>query len=125
VDLGLLSRTDSTGKVVWYVRLYHSGKERRFGSFASKTAARSFYDKAKLEQREGRFFPERYQHSAAEPIQTILDDYLLTTSGKRTVKREREFARWWGQWFKGQRSPALQASAIEKPDWISHGVSGT
>jgi integrase len=113
-DRGLLAKKDSTGKPVWYVRLYHERKERRFGSFKTKTEAREFYEKAKQEQKTGRFFPERFQHSAAEPIQAILDDYLLTTSGKRTVKREREFARWWGQWFNGQRSPALQASAIEK-----------
>ena len=32
-DRGLLSKKDSTGKTMWYVRLYHEGKERRFGSF--------------------------------------------------------------------------------------------
>lgn len=113
-DRGLLWKRDSTGKIVWYVRLYHEGRERRFGSFSTKTAAREFYEKAKLEQAEGRFFPERYQKSQAELIQTVLDDYLLTTNGKRAVKREYEFAHWWGHWFKGQRLPALQPAAIEK-----------
>ena len=45
-DRGLLTRKDSTGKPVWFVRLYHDGKERRFGSFSTKTAARDFYEKA-------------------------------------------------------------------------------
>ena len=49
---------------MWYVRLYHHGKERRFGSFPTKTAARDFYEKAKLEQKEGRFFPERFKKAA-------------------------------------------------------------
>ena len=31
-DRGLLSKPDSTGKPMWYVRLYHEGQERRFGS---------------------------------------------------------------------------------------------
>src|SRR5690349_21615272 len=113
-DRGLLEKKSADGKAVWYVRLWHHGKEERFGTFASKTDARNFYDDAKKEQRENRFFPERYQRSASEPIQAILDDYLMTTGGKRTVKREREFARWWGHWFKGQRTPALQPAAIER-----------
>jgi hypothetical protein len=58
-DRGLLAKKDSTGKPVWYVRIYHEGRERRFGSFSTKTAARDFYEKAKQEQKTGRFFPER------------------------------------------------------------------
>lgn len=61
VDRGLFSKKDASGKLFWSVRLYHQGKERRFGSFPTKTKAREFYEKAKLEQQEGRFFPERYQ----------------------------------------------------------------
>ncbi len=113
-DRGLYSKRDASDKIVWYVRLYHEGKDRRFGSFRTKTEARDFYEKAKQEQKQGRFFPERYQQSASELIQTMLDDYLATTYGKRTVKWERQFAHWWGQWFKGQRTPALQPAAIEK-----------
>ena len=52
-DRGLLTRKDSTGKPVWYVRLYHEGKERRFGSFSTKTAARDFYEKANRSRRLG------------------------------------------------------------------------
>ncbi len=81
-DRGLFSRANATGKVVWFVRLSHQGKDRQFGSFEHKTAAREFYEKAKLEQQEGRFFPERFQRVTAEPIQDILDDYLLTATGK-------------------------------------------
>ena len=113
-DRGLLSKLDSAGKSKWYVRLYHDGKEKRFGPFKTKTDERDFYEKSKQEQRDGRFFPERYQASGAELIQPIIDDYLLTTSGKQAEKWERQYARWWGEWFKGQRTPALQPQAIEK-----------
>ena len=114
-DRGLLSKLDSAGKSKWYVRLfYHDGKEKRFGPFKTKTDGRDFYEKSKQEQRDGRFFPERYQASGAELIQPIIDDYLLTTSGKQAEKWERQYARWWGEWFKGQRTPALQPQAIEK-----------
>jgi hypothetical protein len=54
-DRGLLSKTDATGKLRWYVRLYADGKERRFGAFKNKTEARDFYEKAKQEQKQGRF----------------------------------------------------------------------
>ena len=51
-DRGLLSKLDSTGKLMWYVRLYHEGQERRFGAFKNKTEARDFYEKAKQEQKQ-------------------------------------------------------------------------
>src|SRR5215475_11264951 len=88
LDRGLMEKRTASGQRVWYVRLYHHGKEERFGSFPTKTEARNFYDNAKKEQRDGRFFPEQYQRSASETVQSLLNDYLLTTTGKRAIKRE-------------------------------------
>ncbi len=34
--------------------------------------------------------------------------------GKRAIRREREFARWWGNWFKGQRAASLQPRDVER-----------
>jgi hypothetical protein len=99
-DRGLLSKTDSTGKLVWHVRLYHEGKEQRFGSFSNKTTAREFYEKAKLEQKEGRFFPERYRSGGGYELATeTIDRYAQTLTGKRptTIWSERYYARWWGR----------------------------
>ena len=79
-DRGLLAKKASTGKPVWYVRLYHEGKERRFGSFTTKTQARDFYEKAKQEQKAGRFFPERYQHGGYELVEAMIDRYLRNVS---------------------------------------------
>lgn len=56
-DRGLLRKPDSAGRLMWYVRLYADGKERRFGAFKNKTEARDFYEKAKQEQKQGQFFP--------------------------------------------------------------------
>ncbi len=39
---------------------------------------------------------------------------MLTTVGKRAVKRERDYARWWGRWFQGQTTTSLQPQQIEK-----------
>lgn len=115
-DRGLLPKKDREGRIVgWIVRLWHERHERRFGTFETKTQARDFYEKAKQEQQMGRFFPERYRRqSQAEPIQTILDDYLATTTGKRSVGREQDFKRWWAEWFKGKATTALEPAEIEK-----------
>jgi len=76
-DRGLLSRIGTSGKQAWYVRLWHDGRERRFGSFPNKTEAREFYEKAKMEQREGRFFPERY-HARTQAKPLPFRDYYET-----------------------------------------------
>ena len=99
-DRGLLSKRDSAGKVVWYVRLYHGGRERRFGSFQTKTMARDFYGKAKTEQTEGNFFPGRYHRST--PVEELLTRHAETTTvkGKAT---EQFYMRWWIARLKGLR----------------------
>ena len=115
-DRGLLTRKDSTGKPVWYVRLYHDGKERRFGSFSTKTAARDFYEKAKQEQRGGRFFPERYQHGGYELVEAMIGRYLLTIATKKPMTQvaERFFAEWWKGYFKAKRLNAITVGALEE-----------
>lgn len=115
-DRGLLARKDATGKPVWYVRLHHEGRERRFGSFASKTTAREFYEKAKLGQKEGRFFPERYQHGGYELVEAVIDRYLLTISAKKPMTQlaERFFSGWWKNYFAGKRLNAVTVTALEE-----------
>lgn len=115
-DRGLLSKPDSTGKPVWFVRLYHGGRERRFGSFPTKTKAREFYEKAKLEQKEGRFFPERYQHGGYELVDAVIDRYLLTITAKKPKSQveERHFGTWWKQRFHGRRLNAVTVTALEE-----------
>jgi len=125
-DRGLLAKNDSTGNTVWHVRLYHERKERRFGSFSTKTAAREFYEKAKQEQKTGRFFPERYQHGGYELVEAVMDRYLLTIATKKptTQAAERFFAHWWKDYFNGKRLNAITAGALEearqsllRPSW--------
>jgi integrase len=112
-DRGLLSKLDSTGKALWYVRLMHEGKERRFGSFPTKTKARQFYAKAKTEQHEGRFFPERYHHGGYELVQEAIDRYLSSMEKTKSIRDHRYFAKWWGERFKGKRLNALTVTGLE------------
>jgi hypothetical protein len=99
VDRGLVQRTNSAGDSVWYVRLYHHGKEEWFGGFETKTKARNFYDDKKAEQRTARFFPEQYQLRSADTLAEILDRYTATLDGcgktKTTIAEERRYAEWW------------------------------
>lgn len=84
-DRGLLSKLDSAGKPKWYARLYHEGKEQRFGAFKDKTEAREFYHQAKMEQRQGKFFPEQYRaKNKPEPI--LFQDYIKTWLATRPMK---------------------------------------
>ena len=112
-DRGLLSKTDSSGKVVWYVRLYHGGRERRFGSFTTKTAAREFYEKAKQEQRMGRFFPERYQHGGYDLVADVVDRHCATARVKNQWAQKR-YGEWWKQRFDGRRLTAITPTSLDE-----------
>jgi len=113
LDRGLYAKPNVQGKLVWYVRLYHNGKERRFGSFPTKTKAREFYDKAKVEQKEGRFFPERYQQGGYEKVSVLIARYLETRTLKKAFRDEQFFAKWWSEWFRGERLKAITLQRIE------------
>jgi integrase len=117
-DRGLLAKKDSTGKTVWHVRLYHEGKDRRFGSFNNKTEARDFYEKAKQEQKQGRFFPERYQHGGKEAAAAVIANYLTTlpTNSKKpsTIADERYYGQWWTNRLTGKALPAVAPALLEQ-----------
>ena len=111
-DRGLLKKIDTAGKPIWYVRLWHEGKERRFGSFKTKTEAREFYEKTKQEQKLGRFFPERYQHGGYAKLQDVIDSYMAAFTG-RSRRDEHRFAKKWPLMFPGARLNALTPTALE------------
>jgi integrase len=111
-DRGLLSKKDSTGKLLWYVRLYDNGKERRFGAFKNKTEARDFYEKAKQEQKQGQFFPERYHHGAHVLVEKLLTRHAETTTVKKQAA-EQHYMAWWKERVKGLRLNQVNAAVIE------------
>ena len=123
-DRGLLAKRDSTGKQVWYVRLYHEGRERRFGSFPHKTKAREFYEKAKLEQKEGRFFPERYQHGGY----VLAEEQIAAHVHVSTVRNhaaEKHYGDWWKDRLKGKRLNAVTPALLEEAqrDLLAEGLA--
>ena len=111
-DRGLLAKRDSTGELMWYVRLYDNGKERRFGAFKNKTEARDFYEKAKQEQKQGRFFPERYQHGGHVLIEELLTRQAATTTVKNKAAEQHHMA-WWKARLTGVRLTHVTSAVIE------------
>jgi integrase len=112
-DRGLFSKKDAAGRLRWFVRLWHEGKPRQFGSFNSKTEAREFYEKAKQEQKLGQFFPERYQQSGFAKLEQVLDEYLAGFTGK-TKREEIRFGRKWNSLYPRAGLNALTPAALEK-----------
>ncbi len=112
-DRGLYQRTNAQGKALWYVRLYHQKRERRFGSFATKTKAREFYEKAKLEQQEGRFFPERYQQRGFLLSEECIDQHLSVSTVKYH-RTEAHYGTWWKQRLKGKRLNGITPADLER-----------
>lgn len=123
-DRGLLSKPDSTGKPVWYVRLYHEGRDRRFGSFPNKTKAREFYEKAKMEQKEGRFFPERYQHGGYALLEELITAHV-DVSTVRNQSAEKHYGEWWKGRLKGKRLNAVSPALLEEAqrDLLAEGLA--
>src|SRR5215212_4985500 len=111
-DRGLLSRINAARDKVWYVRLWHDGKERRFGSFLTKTKAREFYEKGKMEQKEGRFFPERYHNGGTVLVEELLTRHAAHTTVKNKAT-EQFYMTWWSNRLKGLRLNHVTPAVIE------------
>jgi integrase len=111
-DRGLLSRTNAAGEKVWYVRLWHEGREKRFGSFPTKTKAREFYERAKLEQHEGRFQPEKYHHGGHVLVEELLNRHAERTTVKHQAA-EKAYMRWWTVRLKGIRVNHITPAMID------------
>jgi integrase len=113
-DRGLYIRPNRSGKLEWWVRLSDNGRDRKFGSFPTKTAAREFYEKAKKEQKEGQFFPERYHRGHSPLTETVIASHLAVSTVKNQAA-EKHYGAWWTVRLKGVRlngvSPALLEDA--------------
>lgn len=118
IDRGLVQRRNAAGEKVWYVRLYHNGKEEWFGSFDSKTDARNFYDDAKSRQRKKKFFPEQYQLRTSDTLASIIKRYTDKLEGcgkkRKTILDEKLYGKWWTVRLEGIRLNTLTAEMIDE-----------
>ena len=113
VDRGLVHRKNTAGKSVWYVRLAHEGKECWFGSFPSKTKAREFYEARKVEQREGRLFPDRFQQGKAEPVVRTIDQFVEGYAGK-SRHMYALYGNWWKHRLGGKRLNEIRPLILDE-----------
>lgn len=88
-DRGLLSKTNAAGETVWYVRVYHKGKEKQYGSFPTKTEAREKYESEKQEHRRARLFPDTYgarqQDTTPPPPPLLFKEYVTRWEAKQPM----------------------------------------
>jgi len=124
VDRGLFLKPDSQGKLKWYVRLYHEGKEQRFGAFPTKTKGREFYEKAKLDQQEGRFFPERYKRAGHAKLKDVIEAYMATNTNK-SIRDDWCHANFWLEKFPNCTLKSITPESIErtKRELLNKGLS--
>jgi len=90
----------------------------RFGSFPNKTKAREFYEKAKLEQKEGRFFPERYQPGGYALTEDLIAAHV-NVSTVRNQAAEKHYGDWWKDRLKGKRLNAVIPACSKRHNGIS------
>src|SRR5437868_2484791 len=111
-DRGLVKRTLKDGSTVWYVRLFHEGREPWFGGFDTKTAARAFYENKRTEQREGRFFTEQHRTGWAR-LQDVIESFMASNVNK-TAKQDGHYAAFWLAQFPGATLKAITSAAVDK-----------
>lgn len=109
---GVFARTLKDGAVVYGVRLAVNGRMQKFSPFKTIPQARAFYNKCKVEQREGRFFPEKYQ-AKGPLVQAFIARYLPTITKKKTGQGEQVMAHWWGVWYEGRTLATITAEDLE------------
>jgi integrase len=71
-DRGILELPKGSGN--WWVRVWINGKEKRYRA-SNKTQAKTLYAKIKGEQREGIYFPEKYEKKRVA-FRTLANEYL-------------------------------------------------
>ncbi len=79
----------------WWVRLYVNGQEKWYRT-DNKTQARAVYSRIKTEQREGRYFPEKFDRKLTITLRTWLKQCLegITSPGLRNM---RHYGKFWSK----------------------------
>ena len=97
-DRGIVEKPEGSG--VWWVRLYVDGREKWFRA-DNKSQARAVYARVKVEEREKRYFPEKFDRTKAVTLRAWLKRCLegITSPGLRNMHH---YGKFWSKLL-GQR----------------------
>lgn len=110
---GLYSRRNRAGHERWYVRVGFHGRMQHFGSFATKTEAKQFYQRTKLAQLEQRLDPTR-PITIDQTIPELFAAYLPLAQHRRAIREQRRFADWWSAYWPYRTVFSLTAADLEQ-----------
>ena len=97
-DRGIVEKPEGSG--VWWVRLYVNGREKWFRT-DSKSQAKALYARVKVEEREKRYFPEKFDRTKSVTLRAWLKQCLegITSPGLRNMHH---YGKFWSKLL-GQR----------------------
>lgn len=95
-ERGIYFRKNADGKIVWYCRVYFSGREQREGPFETKTEARNKRDDLRSQHRMGKMDPE----GGWQLLDDLIDRHLKLRADKQDQSSQKRFSRWWRERFK-------------------------
>ena len=97
-DRGIVEKPNGSG--IWWVRLYVDGREKWFRA-DNKSQARAVYARIKVEEREKRYFPEKFDRTKAVTLRAWLKRCLegITSPGLRNMHH---YGKFWSKLL-GQR----------------------
>lgn len=77
-----------------------------------------------MEQKEGRFFPERYQHGGYVLAEELIANHVAVSTVKNQ-SAEKHYGEWWKGWLKGKRLNAITPALIEEAqrDLLAEGLA--
>lgn len=95
---GVYSRTNTEGKIRWYVRIMVDGTYQRFaphGGFITKKEATTFALHAKADITRGKFFPDKFKRDFLLPLETMLRDQTKILTKTANEKNNITYEHWW------------------------------
>jgi len=90
-EKGLYTRTDASGALWWYYRVYLNGREHRGGPYKTKGEAKAAREQLTSDHRRGKVDPE----GGWQRIDDVLDRHVASKADKKDQRTQRRLLRWW------------------------------
>ena len=99
---GVYSRTNTEGKIRWYVRIMVDGAYQRFaphGGVLTKKEANTFALHAKADITRGKFFPDKFKRDFLLPLTDLLTGQTKLLTKTANQKNNSTYEHWWMHHF--------------------------